>query len=175
MSRVPRWYDRKFEFAFPPDQYVILCVRLLGTPARLEELVDASSRDALVRKPQEKWSAQEHAGHLLDVEPVLARRVNDFLSGAPELIAADLTNRKTYEANHNAHPVQTILSEFRASRLRLIHQVEATEPLIFSRAIWHPRLKMQMRLVDHLYFMAEHDDHHLAHIWDLTHPEPHRV
>jgi len=24
-----------------------------------------------------------------------------------------------------------------------------------------------MRLVDHLYFVAEHDDHHLAHIWGL--------
>jgi hypothetical protein len=24
-----------------------------------------------------------------------------------------------------------------------------------------------MRLVDHLYFVAEHDDHHLAHIWAL--------
>jgi hypothetical protein len=26
-----------------------------------------------------------------------------------------------------------------------------------------------MRLVDHLYFVAEHDDHHLAHIWQLVH------
>jgi hypothetical protein len=25
-----------------------------------------------------------------------------------------------------------------------------------------------MRLVDHLYFVAEHDDHHLARIWELT-------
>ena len=24
-----------------------------------------------------------------------------------------------------------------------------------------------MRLVDHLYFVAEHDDHHLAYIWEL--------
>jgi hypothetical protein len=24
-----------------------------------------------------------------------------------------------------------------------------------------------MRLVDHLYFAAEHDDHHLAIIWEL--------
>jgi hypothetical protein len=24
-----------------------------------------------------------------------------------------------------------------------------------------------MRLVDHLYFVAEHDDHHLAHMWEL--------
>jgi hypothetical protein len=28
-----------------------------------------------------------------------------------------------------------------------------------------------MRLVDHLYFVAEHDDHHLARIWNsLTSP-----
>jgi hypothetical protein len=24
-----------------------------------------------------------------------------------------------------------------------------------------------MRLLDHLYFIAEHDDHHLARIWEL--------
>jgi hypothetical protein len=28
-------------------------------------------------------------------------------------------------------------------------------------------LKTPMRLVDHLYFVAEHDDHHLAGIWEL--------
>jgi len=170
MSRIPRWFDRKFEFSFPTEQYFILCVRLRGTPARLEELVGASTRDALVWKPQEKWSAQEHAGHLLDVEPVLSQRVADFLSGATTLTAADLSNRKTYEAKHNARPLHTILSEFRFARMRLIEQVEGFEPTVFSRAILHPRLKIQMRLVDHLYFMAEHDDHHLAHIWDLVHP-----
>jgi hypothetical protein len=26
-----------------------------------------------------------------------------------------------------------------------------------------------MRLVDHLYFVAEHDDHHLATIWEMIH------
>jgi hypothetical protein len=26
-----------------------------------------------------------------------------------------------------------------------------------------------MRLVDHLYFAAEHDDHHLARIWEMIH------
>jgi hypothetical protein len=28
-------------------------------------------------------------------------------------------------------------------------------------------MKTPMRLVDHLYFAAEHDDHHLARIWEL--------
>jgi hypothetical protein len=99
--------------------------------------------------------------------------VTNFLSNATELTAADLSNRKTDEANHNAHPVQAILSDFRVARLQLMEQVEAIEPAAFSRALLHPRLKIQLRLVDHLYFMAEHDDHHLAHIWDLIHPEPH--
>jgi len=28
-----------------------------------------------------------------------------------------------------------------------------------------------MRLVDHLFFAAEHDDHHLAMIWEMLHSE----
>jgi hypothetical protein len=29
-----------------------------------------------------------------------------------------------------------------------------------------------MRLIDHLYFVAEHDDHHLARIWELVNTVP---
>jgi hypothetical protein len=28
-----------------------------------------------------------------------------------------------------------------------------------------------MRLVDHLHFIAEHDDHHLARMWALIHDD----
>jgi hypothetical protein len=35
-------------------------------------------------------------------------------------------------------------------------------------ALPHPRLKTPMRLIDHLYFVAEHDDHHHARIWELV-------
>ena len=37
----------------------------------------------------------------------------------------------------------------------------------FDRSMLHPRLQQPMRLVDHLCFVAEHDDHHLARIWEL--------
>jgi hypothetical protein len=47
-------------------------------------------------------------------------------------------------------------------------RLDQMEPALFSRTMLHPRLKQPMRLVDHLYFVAEHDDHHLAHIWALT-------
>ena len=167
MSQVANWFERKFEFSFPVELYPNLCVRLRGTPARLEELVRGCSRELLTRKPQEKWSAQEHAGHLLDLESLWLARVDDYLAGLSELTVADLSNRKTHEANHNACNIADILAEFRTARLRLVDRVGEFEPSLFARTMLHPRLKKPMRLVDHLYFAAEHDDHHLARIWEL--------
>ena len=161
------WFERRFEFTFPLEQYPNLCVRLRGTPARLEEMLGSVSRDALVTKPGDKWSAQEHAGHLIDLEPLWMARVEDFLKRGDTLTAADLTNRKTHEADHNARLLTEILAEFRQARLRLVDRVETFEPDLFARSMMHPRLRQPMRLVDHLYFAAEHDDHHIATIWQM--------
>ena len=169
MNRPPIWFERKFTFTFPVEQHSNLCARLRGTPARLEEIVRGAASDVLVRKPRdsEKWSAQEHAGHLLDLEPLWMARVDDYIAEASQLTVADLSNRKTFEAQHNQRPIDEILAEFRSARSRLVSRVEKIDPAIFARASLHPRLKTPMRLVDHLFFAAEHDDHHLAHIWGL--------
>jgi uncharacterized damage-inducible protein DinB len=168
-THVPAWFERKFEFTFPVEQYPNLCARLRGTPARLEEMLRGSSRERLIEKPDKKWSAQEHAGHLLDLESLWLARVDDFLAGGDTLTAADLSNRKTDEANHNARRLADTLAEFRRARLRLVDHVAEFEAAFFARSMLHPRLKQPMRLVDHLYFVAEHDDHHLATIWKLIH------
>ena len=167
MSDVAKWFDRKFEFSFPLELYPNLCVRLRGAPARLEEILHDVPPNLLVKKPGDNWSAQEHAGHLLDLEPLWMARVGDFLAGGETLTTADLSNRKTDEANHNAHPVADILSDFRRERVRLVNRVSEFSPAMFSSTMLHPRLKQPMRLVDHLFFVAEHDDHHLAKIWEL--------
>ncbi len=167
MSHVPVWFERKFEFSFPVELHPNLLARLRGTPARLEEVLRGCSREMLTRKPEEKWSAQEHAGHLLDLEPLWLARVGDYVAASDQLTVADLQNRKTDEANHNAHPLEQILTEFREARERLLRRVDELDASLFARAIPHPRLKTPMRLVDHLYFVAEHDDHHLARIWEL--------
>ena len=167
MSQVPVWFERKFDFTFPVEQYPNLCVRLRGTPARLEEMLSGAAHDQLVRRAGDKWSAQEHAGHLLDLEPLWLARVDDFLQEGDTLTAADLSNRKTHEADHNARVLGEILAGFRAARLRLVERVGELQPALFGRAKLHPRLQQPMRLVDHLYFVAEHDDHHLARIWEL--------
>ena len=168
MSEVPSWFGRKFEYSYPAELLPNLKARLRGTPARLEDVLRGRSQAILVAKPQGKWSAQEHAGHLLDLEPLWLARVGDYVTARDELTAADLTNRKTQEANHNARPLEQILTEFRAERERLLKRVDELDASLFARAIPHPRLKTPMRLVDHLYFVAEHDDHHLARIWELV-------
>jgi uncharacterized damage-inducible protein DinB len=165
MKTAPIWFERKFEFTFPVELYPNLCARLRGTPARLEETVRNSSRELLIRQTPGKWSAQEHAGHLPDLESLWLARIEDFVRGGSELTAADLSNRRTHEMNHNERSVDDILGAFRQARAGLMKTLEAIDPEILSRAILHPRLKQPMRLVDHLYFVAEHDDHHLAWIW----------
>lgn len=169
MSQVPVWFERKFDFTFPVERYPNLCVRLRGTPPRLEEILWGVSQDVLLRKPEDKWSAQEHAGHLLDLESLWLARVDDFLADGDTLTVADLSNRKTHEANHNTRELKEILAAFRTARFRLVDRVEKFQPILFARSMLHPRLKQPMRLVDHLYFVAEHDDHHLARIWEMIH------
>ncbi|HWO34433.1 MAG TPA: DinB family protein [Candidatus Acidoferrum sp.] len=168
MSQVPIWFERKFQFSFPVEVYPNLCARVRGTPARLEEVLRGRSHKTLIRKAQEKWSAQEHAGHLLDLEPLWVARVEDYVAASEQLTATDLRNRKTDEADHNARPLEQILAEFRVLRETLLKRVDELDASLFARAIPHPRLQMPMRLVDHLYFVAEHDDHHLARIWELV-------
>ncbi|HEX4772320.1 MAG TPA: DinB family protein [Bryobacteraceae bacterium] len=162
------WFERKFDFSFPAELLPNLCARLRGTPARLEELLRAQTPGTLVEKVDGKWSAQEHAGHLLDLEPLWLARVADYAAASDNLTAADLTNRKTHDANHNAAALAQILIGFRASREVLLRRVEALDKSVAARAIPHPRLKTPMRLVDNLYFVAEHDDHHLAKMWELV-------
>ena len=124
MSQVPIWFERKFEFSFPVELHPNLSARLRGTPARLEETLRGRSHKILIKKTREKWSAQEHAGHLLDLEPLWLARVGDYVAASDQLTAADLKNRKTDEANHNTRPLEQILADFRTARERLLKRVD---------------------------------------------------
>jgi hypothetical protein len=102
---------------------------------------------------------------MLDLEVLWDGRLDDFLNGAAQLRAADLTNRATHEADHNAKPLEDILLAFRRSRHAFVARLDGLAS--FERTALHPRLEQPMRLVDHIYFIAEHDDHHLARIREL--------
>ena len=99
MSKHLKWTDRTFQFTFPVEVYPEMIERLRGTPARLEDRVRSIAAEILTRRDGERWSIQENAGHLLDLESLFSRRLDEYLAGAKTLQAADMSNRKTDEAN----------------------------------------------------------------------------
>jgi uncharacterized damage-inducible protein DinB len=167
VTKIYPWIHRKFDFDFPAEFYPNFCIRLRGAPGRLEELVRDLPVETLTAKPDESWSIQEITGHLVDAEALWVKRVDEFIEGAQNLTAADMSNRQTYQADHNSRQIEEILVAFRDSRTAWLDRLDSLEPSYFSRVAHHPRLNVPMRLVDLLLFVADHDDHHLARIWEL--------
>jgi uncharacterized damage-inducible protein DinB len=168
MTRL-RWFDRSFDFAFPPDVYPEIIERLRGTPARLAERTMHLAEAVQTRRVQQRWSIRENVGHIADLdEGVFLSRVYAFRDNAAMLPVADLTNATTTSANHNAQTMQEVLARARRARERLVAELEALDAEDFARGSVHPRLLVPMRLVDMMFFVAEHDDHHLATITELA-------
>lgn len=169
MFKQMRWIDRTFKFDFPVDLYPGIIERLRGTPARLDKLTQNLSQEVLVTKCDSGWSINEHCGHLSQVDMLWNYRFEEYLNGAEELMAADLSGKKTDAVDFNAKKLADILSIFQDGRRVLVARMEEIDHETASRVAFHPRLKQPMRLVDHAFFAAEHDDQHLATISEILH------
>ena len=98
--------------------------RLRGTPARLEELVRGVPHELLTERRGGKWSAQEHVGHLYDLDELHEGRLEDYARGLEVLRAADMTNRKTEDAGHNSARLGDLLARFRGARESFVRRLE---------------------------------------------------
>lgn len=161
------WTERKFNFDIAAWMFPNILERIRGTPSRLEDRVRNVSPEILVRKQEHKWSVQEQIGHLLDLESLNQLRMDEYEAGKEILAAADINNRATHEAGYNQKPLGSILEKFRKERSRFVKRLETAEDSLVGRIALHPRLRTPMRLIDYIYFIAEHDDHHLARITEL--------
>lgn len=168
MSAPWPWIERRFTFDFPVAKYPDVLARFRGLPARVEDLVRAVPSAVLTARLDAGWTIQENIGHLLDLEPLLDGRVDDFLAGLPALRAADMANRATREARHNERPIGDLLGALRRERDRIARRLEELTETDWARTSVHPRLKMPMRLVDAVSFACEHDDYHVARMFTLA-------
>jgi len=135
---------------------------------RLEEKFRSINPALLTHRVDNTWSIKENLGHLSDLEPLWQRRLDDIITGKEELSPTDLQNTRTTEAGHNETPLEELLQRFRQIRTQTITLLEAIdEQTVFQYAL-HPRLKTPMRTVDLFLFVADHDDHHLARITELS-------
>jgi uncharacterized damage-inducible protein DinB len=169
MAQRIAWFTREFSFdLLPVWMYPNVVERLRGAPARFEDLLSGLQPETLTRRDGDnQWSMQEQAGHLLDLESLGMHRLDDYEAGRSSLHVADLENRKTHEANHNANSIAVILADFRAERTEFVRRLDAYDEAFIQRTAIHPRLQMEFRLLDLCFFIAEHDDHHLARISEL--------
>lgn len=166
MARQP-WTERTFAFDFPASRFPELLERLRGTPARVEDRINGRDESLLSRSDGHGWSIKQNVGHLIDLGYLPLQRIDQILAGESVLIAADMTNQKTGEANHNERPIADLLTEFRSERTVLVTKLESLHEEQWGLAALHPRIQQPMRIVDIVYFDSEHDDYHLARISEL--------
>ena len=166
MIRQIPWFERQFHFDFPVTLFPVIFSRLEGTLFRLHHILQTADEESSSYHA-EGWSVKQHLGHLYDLEDLWWLRLADFMQNKAVLTAADLTNRKTEEAGHNENTIENLLNAFARERQRLLETAFELDAVDLTRTSMHPRLNQPMRLIDALYFVAEHDDHHIAKISEL--------
>jgi uncharacterized damage-inducible protein DinB len=160
------WFERRFDFDFSTGLFPVIFSRLEGSIFRLYSLL-ANADDEACSIRSGGWSVKEHVGHLYDLEELWWKRLNDFVENREMLTTADLRNTKTNEANHNEKSLEQLLEQFSIERQKLLEATFEMDDAMLSRTSVHPRLNQPMRLIDSLYFVAEHDDHHIAALSNL--------
>ena len=158
------WFKRKFGNINDTGLLPGIIERLAGTHARLSNQLREIPKEILIETVDDKWSIQENVGHLLNLEPLWLGRVDDIASGAKILREADLTNSSTYKSQYNFQALPNILDGFGRDRNLLVAKLRGLEPEVLKKISLHPRLLTPMTIMDLSYFIAEHDDHHLATI-----------
>jgi uncharacterized damage-inducible protein DinB len=157
------WFDR----VFPPqnDKGVFPCIleRLDGTTARLKEKTTSLNPDSTV-STDGKWSIKKEIGHLIDLEPLWLARTLQIIDNQKDLKITDLANTKTHETDHDARSFKDLIQEFKQHRNELMCVLKEVTEADLDKAAVHPRLGTPMKIIDLAYFVAEHDDHHLAQI-----------
>lgn len=160
------WIERSFQFNFPIGLFPVIFSRLEGSIFRLHSLLLNADEDQCSHN-ENGWSVKEHTGHLSDLEELWWKRLADFQANKAILTAADMNNQKTKEAHHNEKTLGQLLNEFTIERQKMLENIYNSDAALLSKMSVHPRLNISMRFIDALYFVAEHDDHHISIISNL--------
>lgn len=162
-----KWFDKKFDFNFGTEQFSLLSERLRNASGIFRETLLSVPEEVLVFQPNGKWSIKENIGHLLILESLWLKRCVEIKNGREKMSPADLNNTATDEANFNDQPLSILLEKFILEREKILEFLDHLKPEDLTNASLHPRLHEPMRILDLMYFVAEHDDHHLFTIKNI--------
>lgn len=162
-----QWISRTFHFDFPAGMFNIIVARLRGTYPQIHHATQHLPSHVLTQRAEDKWSIQQHIGHLTDLEDLHLQRLYDFRAKKDILSAWDGLNTKTETAGHNEKNIERVLEEMKTHRNTFLQELLKFSDAELEQTALHPRLNVKMRIVDLAYFVAEHDDHHIAAMYDL--------
>lgn len=157
---ITKWFDRKFDFHFGMEAFPGLLQRLEKSADKVREIIREIPEQELNYKPGGKWSIKEHIGHLWILEPLWQKRFSEIKENKTEMSPADLNNTATDEALFNQYAIEKIVNGFERERKDTVHLLKRFSGKDFQYSLYHPRLKQLMRIIDLMYFVAEHDEHH---------------
>ena len=119
-----KWAERKFDLGSRKEYLPFLIERIKGTAPRIEELMKDISDTDLSKQINKNWSAKERIGHLIDLEELHEARIDQFALGLTELRAADMSNKKTYESDHNQRNAADLINDLRKVRAKFIRNLK---------------------------------------------------
>jgi len=159
-----KWFDRKFDSNVSIDHFGEILRRLENFPVVLHKWLKTCPKAMTTFKSEGKWSVNENIGHLTLLESLWRRRFQDIKDEKQDMFPADLNNTATEQASFNTLAMNDLINRLayeRAKTIALLRQISKDDLLKKST---HPRLNLQMTIVDLMYFVAEHDDHHMQAI-----------
>lgn len=159
-----KWFERKFEFPTNPNDFPYLREKLEGFVNRLKAKIHFVSEPVLNLKPGGLWSIKENIGHLYLLESIWLKRLKEIQYGESEMSPADLNNTATNQGNFNAQNEMEIIQNFQNKREETLQFLDEICGNLSTRWLLHPRLKQPMGILELLYFISEHDQHHLESI-----------
>lgn len=161
------WLNRTFAFGLPQDSFGALYGRLREAPVRFTQTLKDATEESCALRPDGKWSVKENIGHLLVLETLWQQRFGEIAAGRPEMIPADLSNTATHEGGFNKHQLAFLTDAFTRTREQSLGILRSIQPAAMANKSVHPRLQQEMSITDMMYFVAEHDDHHLTTISNI--------
>ncbi|WP_297337933.1 GNAT family N-acetyltransferase [Algoriphagus sp.] len=159
-----KWFDRTFDMNLGENDFEGLLMRLESFFSQIETATSELAESVLSIRQNGKWSIKEHTGHLFLLEPLWQKRFFEISEAKSAMSPADLSNSATDKSFFNLQQFGKILSAFREERIKTLKLLKGFSGSDFQARIQHPRLKRPMGVFDLMFFVAEHDAHHLASI-----------
>lgn len=135
--------------------------QLLTFPITLRDVIQKVDNTLLLDRPQQKWSIQTHAGHLLTMESLWIGRLDDFFLERPTLRPWNGNNADTEAAQFDLQNISQILDDFESIRTAHLTMIKKNLELLIPRSCLHERSGRQLSFQEHLQWIVNHDQEHL--------------